>query len=79
MARSVPSFSTIFVILLLLVVTEVMPRMVAEANNCKYESNKFHGVCLSDTNCESVCQTEGFPFGKCDGVLPRTCVCKKPC
>ncbi|KAK4261637.1 hypothetical protein QN277_004603 [Acacia crassicarpa] len=74
MARSVPLVSTIFVLLLLLVATE----MGAEARTCESQSHRFKGACASKSNCASVCQTEGFPDGDCRGFR-RRCFCSKPC
>ncbi|CAL0313413.1 unnamed protein product [Lupinus luteus] len=80
MALSVPSISTIFVLLLLLVSIEMRPRMVAEARTCNYQSQKHHGSCRSNTHCADICETEGFPEGKCQGIaLFEKCICKKPC
>lgn len=45
---------------------------------CDSESQKFKGMCLSASNCASVCQTEGFQTGRCGG-LPRKCICTKQC
>ncbi|RHN41711.1 putative defensin, invertebrate/fungal, defensin, plant [Medicago truncatula] len=53
------------------------PSMVA-ARTCETPSNSFKGACFSDTNCASVCQTEGFPGGHCKGFRQR-CFCTKPC
>ncbi|MED6190005.1 hypothetical protein PIB30_101536 [Stylosanthes scabra] len=78
MARSLPLVSTIFVLLLLLVATEMGPTMVAEARTCLSQSHRFKGPCVSDTNCASVCKTEGFPSGDCRGFR-RRCFCKKHC
>ncbi|XP_028793533.1 defensin-like protein [Neltuma alba] len=77
MAKSVPLVSTIFVLLLLLVATEMGP-MAAEARTCESQSHRFKGTCLSKSNCASVCQTEGFPDGHCSGFR-RRCFCDKPC
>ncbi|XP_050373754.1 defensin Ec-AMP-D2-like [Argentina anserina] len=72
-------FSTFFVALLLLVATGMGPNaMVAEARNCESKSHKFKGKCFSETNCGSVCQTEGFSGGNCRG-LRRRCFCTKHC
>ncbi|CAL5197290.1 unnamed protein product [Lathyrus oleraceus] len=76
MARSLSLVSTIFVFLLL--VATMGPSIVAEARECESPSQKFKGLCFSDTNCASVCQTEGFPGGKCEGLRHR-CFCTKPC
>ncbi|CAL0313419.1 unnamed protein product [Lupinus luteus] len=80
MALSVPSISTIFVLLLLMLSTEMRPGMVAEAKTCNSQSLTFHGICKSDTNCATICGTEGFPGGECKGtILLKNCICKKPC
>ncbi|KAF2296721.1 hypothetical protein GH714_001448 [Hevea brasiliensis] len=46
--------------------------------NMRSQSHKFKGICLSDTNCASVCKTEGFTGGDCKEMGPmvaegRTC------
>ncbi|KAG5549114.1 hypothetical protein RHGRI_014477 [Rhododendron griersonianum] len=51
---------------------------VAEGRTCESQSNKFKGTCVSQTNCGSVCQTEGFQGGNCRG-LRRRCFCTRPC
>ena len=55
-------------------------RVVVEEKHCLSQSHGFKGLCLSDTNCESVCKTEKFTGGKCkiDGVS-RKYFCKKVC
>nr|P84967.1 RecName: Full=Defensin Tk-AMP-D6 [Triticum kiharae] len=45
--------------------------------DCRSQSKTFVGLCVSDTNCASVCLTEHFPGGKCDGY--RRCFCTKDC
>ncbi|KAF6174638.1 hypothetical protein GIB67_006290 [Kingdonia uniflora] len=56
------------------------PIPVAEARMCISQSHTFKGPCLGDTNCGSVCETEGFSAGDCKGLFPvRKCFCKKPC
>ncbi|KAG5001458.1 hypothetical protein JHK87_022530 [Glycine soja] len=52
------------------------PTMVAEARTCESQSHRFKGPCLSDTNCGSVCRTEGFSGGHCRG-FSRRCFCTK--
>ncbi|KAL6189737.1 PREDICTED: defensin Ec-AMP-D2-like [Fragaria vesca subsp. vesca] len=72
-------FSAVFVALLLLVATGMGPNaMVAEARTCETLSHKFKGTCLRESNCASVCQTEGFTGGDCRG-LRRRCFCTKHC
>ncbi|KAK9935663.1 hypothetical protein M0R45_022753 [Rubus argutus] len=72
-------FSSLFVTVLLLLATGMGPNaLVAEARTCESLSNKFKGVCVSQTNCGSVCQTEGFTGGDCRG-LRRRCFCTKHC
>ncbi|KAI9083847.1 hypothetical protein K1719_034105 [Acacia pycnantha] len=75
MARFVPLVSTVFVLLLLLVATEMGP-MVAEARTC--ESVK--GTCFSKHNCYPICRDEGFQNGSCRWLLglrgiPGSCAC----
>nr|GMD78909.1 defensin-like protein P322 [Ipomoea batatas]GMD82792.1 defensin-like protein P322 [Ipomoea batatas] len=41
--------------------------MVAEARSCESPSGKFKGTCSQDTNCATVCMTEGFSGGSCKG------------
>ncbi|MFQ6620982.1 hypothetical protein Gotur_001719 [Gossypium turneri] len=51
----------------------------AEAKTCEAQSSKFKGMCMSSTNCASVCKSEpGFDGGHCRGFR-RQCVCTKPC
>ncbi|PRQ41334.1 putative defensin, plant [Rosa chinensis] len=72
-------FSTFFVAILLLVATGMGPNaMVTEARTCETLSHKFKGTCLRESNCASVCQTEGFSGGDCRG-LRRRCFCTKHC
>ncbi|XP_054810497.1 defensin-like protein 2 [Prosopis cineraria] len=78
MARSGRLVSTIFVLLLLLVATEMGPTMVAEARTCESQSHRFKGTCVSKSNCANVCRTEGFPGGHCRGFR-RRCFCTRPC
>ncbi|KAK3037379.1 hypothetical protein RJ639_030477 [Escallonia herrerae] len=52
--------------------------LVAEARTCLSQSQRFKGPCVSDTNCASVCHTEGFHGGDCRG-LRRRCFCTKHC
>ncbi|GAB4848171.1 hypothetical protein Ancab_002839 [Ancistrocladus abbreviatus] len=77
MAKETKLFSAFFLLLLLVMATEIGVR-VAEGRACESESHKFKGVCVSDTNCATVCQTEGFPGGECGGFR-RRCFCSKPC
>ncbi|THU74734.1 hypothetical protein C4D60_Mb04t36530 [Musa balbisiana] len=53
--------------------------MVAvEGRTCESASTRFKGTCVRSSNCASICQGEGFPDGKCEGVR-RRCMCRKPC
>ncbi|GFP94954.1 defensin-like protein [Phtheirospermum japonicum] len=65
-------FGLVFVLVLSLATQAAMGRM------CETPSSKFKGVCLSDTNCELVCSSEGFVDGQCEGFRQR-CMCRKPC
>ena len=40
------------------------PARVAEARHCLSQSHRFVGACMSYRNCEGVCRTEGFPWGR---------------
>ncbi|MBA0791867.1 hypothetical protein Gohar_016413 [Gossypium harknessii] len=78
MDRSSLSVSVTFFLLLILLTTEIGP-MSAEAKICETQSGKFKGMCMSSTNCASVCKSEpGFDGGHCQGFR-RQCVCTKPC
>uniref|UniRef100_A0A2N9EPF5 Knottins-like domain-containing protein n=1 Tax=Fagus sylvatica TaxID=28930 RepID=A0A2N9EPF5_FAGSY len=70
-------FSSVLVLLLLLVATEMGP-MVAEARTCESQSHRFQGTCVRKSNCAAVCQTEGFHGGHCRGFR-RRCFCTKHC
>nr|AFE88173.1 g-thionin [Panax ginseng] len=68
-------FTTIFMVLMLLMATGLEP---AEGRTCESQSHKFKGTCASGTNCANVCKTEGFPGGKCRGFR-RRCFCTTHC
>ncbi|KAK0574277.1 hypothetical protein LWI29_020907 [Acer saccharum] len=80
MERSVRLFSTVLLLLLVLLSPGEMGQneMVAEARTCESQSHKFKGTCLSKSNCAHVCKTEGFPGGHCRGFR-RRCFCTKKC
>ncbi|XP_019198213.1 PREDICTED: defensin Ec-AMP-D1-like [Ipomoea nil] len=80
MASSLRSFAAALLFVMLFMPTELGTNtiMVAEARTCESPSTKFKGPCARDSNCASVCQTEGFPGGDCKG-LRRRCFCTKPC
>ena len=60
---------------------ETGPARVAEARHCVSQSHKFVGACMRKSNCQHVCQTEGFPSGECrhHGGILRKCFCTKSC
>ncbi|KAH6779279.1 low-molecular-weight cysteine-rich 69 [Perilla frutescens var. hirtella] len=64
-------FAAVLLVLMLVTIT-------TEARTCESQSHSFKGACLSDTNCASVCKTEGFTGGNCRG-LRRRCFCTKHC
>ncbi|CAN6464132.1 unnamed protein product [Victoria cruziana] len=79
MASSKSSLNLLSTILLLSLLLLAFGRVAeVEARMCSTPSQRFHGACLSDRNCASVCSSEGFPSGDCHGVL-RRCMCLKPC
>ncbi|OVA03625.1 Knottin [Macleaya cordata] len=55
-----------------------MGQKVAEARECHAASERFHGICVSGSNCAAVCETEGFTGGECRGFR-RRCICTKEC
>ncbi|KAL3849204.1 hypothetical protein ACJIZ3_011086 [Penstemon smallii] len=69
-------FSTVFLVLLLLLVTEIGPT-VGQRRICPRLSNNFSGPCFSSTNCARVCRGENFRAGGyCNGFR---CFCNNPC
>ncbi|KAK4371813.1 hypothetical protein RND71_007197 [Anisodus tanguticus] len=50
----------------------------AEARSCESASQTFKGLCVRNSNCASICNTEGFPDGHCKG-LRRRCFCTRHC
>ncbi|ESW31913.1 hypothetical protein PHAVU_002G278700 [Phaseolus vulgaris] len=67
-----------FIFLLFLVLAADVAVKRAEARLCWSESQAFKGLCFSNDNCATVCLTEGFTGGKCEG-LRRRCFCSKNC
>ncbi|KAK7369568.1 hypothetical protein VNO80_11609 [Phaseolus coccineus] len=67
-----------FMFLLLLIFASDMTVTKTEARECESQSHSFRGLCLRDQNCATVCLTEGFTGGKCEGAS-RRCFCTKPC
>ncbi|KAL3362868.1 hypothetical protein AABB24_012257, partial [Solanum stoloniferum] len=79
MGYSMRLFATFFLVAMLLLSTEMGPMSGgAEARTCESQSHSFKGPCVGDTNCASVCQTEGFIGGDCRG-LRRQCFCTRNC
>ncbi|KAJ1693658.1 hypothetical protein LUZ63_010356 [Rhynchospora breviuscula] len=77
MERTQRLFSAFFLLLLLLIASEMGPAAV-EARTCESQSHKFKGTCVRQSNCANVCKTEGFQGGKCRGFR-RRCFCTKHC
>ncbi|CAL5076240.1 unnamed protein product [Urochloa decumbens] len=74
-----PKLVPAILLLLLLGSTEMQgPMRVVVARDCQSPSHRYKGPCVRDSNCASVCQTEGFPNGKCLGFRSR-CICIKAC
>ncbi|OWM69451.1 defensin-like protein 1 [Punica granatum] len=65
-------------LMLLIVLASQEAVMPTEARICESKSHRFRGVCMSNSNCASVCHNEGFPGGRCRGVRKR-CFCTKVC
>ncbi|KAL4319674.1 hypothetical protein GQ457_18G014820 [Hibiscus cannabinus] len=71
--------SIAFLLLLVLLTIEMSPMAVeCKIKICERPSNKFKGLCMSDLDCETLCTSEGFTDGECQGFR-RRCICKKPC
>ncbi|KAK1262387.1 hypothetical protein QJS04_geneDACA018898 [Acorus gramineus] len=49
-----------------------------EGRTCETASGRFNGLCFRSSNCASVCLTEGFPDGACEGAR-RRCMCRRHC
>ncbi|XP_057473152.1 defensin D2-like [Actinidia eriantha] len=63
---------------LVLLVLVVVSLMETDAKLCTAPSSTFKYLCISDQNCSSACEQEGFTSGECEG-LRRRCICGKPC
>ncbi|CAK9141741.1 unnamed protein product [Ilex paraguariensis] len=77
MGRSIHFFAAVFLMLMLVMTTEMGP-MVVEGRTCESQSHRFKGICVRQSNCATVCQTEGFHGGHCRGFR-RRCFCTKHC
>ncbi|KAF8731770.1 hypothetical protein HU200_015708 [Digitaria exilis] len=53
-------------------------RLAVATRECHSQSHRFKGPCVRDANCATVCLTEGFTGGKCEGFRSR-CFCIKSC
>uniref|UniRef100_A0A0D3F2D6 Knottins-like domain-containing protein n=2 Tax=Oryza TaxID=4527 RepID=A0A0D3F2D6_9ORYZ len=69
------SSSTLVLVLLLLVTTEMMGM---QARLCEKPSSHFKGLCLRSQNCDNECMLEGYMDGKCK-YLTRRCICSVEC
>ncbi|KAG5594092.1 hypothetical protein H5410_035324 [Solanum commersonii] len=78
MAHSMRFFAIVLFLAMLVMDTEMGPMRIIEARICESPSQRFKGPCLTDRNCASVCETEGFTGGDCRG-LRRRCFCTKEC
>ncbi|XP_022726847.1 defensin Ec-AMP-D2-like [Durio zibethinus] len=76
MKRSIRLFSTAFLLLLFLQAT--IGAIPLEGRTCESQSHRFKGMCVRESNCATVCQTEGFQGGHCRG-FHRRCFCTKHC
>ncbi|KAL4334038.1 hypothetical protein GQ457_07G010990 [Hibiscus cannabinus] len=74
------SCSSIAYLLLLVLLTIEMGPITVEGKIkiCERPSTLFKGLCMSDLNCETLCNSEGFTDGECEGFR-RRCICAKPC
>ncbi|TYG81969.1 hypothetical protein ES288_D01G048500v1 [Gossypium darwinii] len=78
MEKSSRSMSSLVLFMLVLLATEMGP-MTVEGRTCDTKSSEYKGICLFDTNCDSICKIElGFDGRHCHGFF-RRCYCTKPC
>ncbi|KAL4304520.1 hypothetical protein GQ457_10G007760 [Hibiscus cannabinus] len=71
--------SIVFLLLLVLLTIDMSPMAVeGKIKICERPSSKFKGLCMSRLDCETLCNSEGFTDGECEGFR-RRCICKKPC
>ncbi|KAJ7954559.1 defensin-like protein [Quillaja saponaria] len=65
-----------FMLLVILAAQETMVQ--TEARICKAPSGQYHGACLYNTGCASVCKNvEGLLGGQCNGKFQ--CICSRNC
>ncbi|CAL5214668.1 unnamed protein product [Lathyrus oleraceus] len=67
-----------FLFMLFLLLAADFTVKTAEARKCVSQSHRFHGPCLRDSNCVTVCLGEGFTGGNCHGFR-RRCFCSRFC
>ncbi|TYI96074.1 hypothetical protein E1A91_D01G044400v1 [Gossypium mustelinum] len=71
--------STLVLLMLILLATEIGTMADEEHKICESKSGKFKGMCFLDANCDSICKAEpGSTGGHCHGIF-RICYCTKPC
>ncbi|KAL3849208.1 hypothetical protein ACJIZ3_011090 [Penstemon smallii] len=68
-------FSTVFLVLVLLLVIEI-GTTVGQGRNCPALSNNFQGACFRSGNCANICNGEGGTGGFCNFFQ---CYCNHPC
>ncbi|CAH2047847.1 unnamed protein product [Thlaspi arvense] len=78
MKLSTRLISAVPLLFMLLIATGMMGPVTVEARVCESSSQLFNGPCLSTTNCASICHSEGFTDGDCQGFR-RRCICNRPC
>ncbi|XP_060967057.1 defensin-like protein 1 [Cannabis sativa] len=71
--RKVRGFNIGVVLLMILLVCSW-----AEGRVCESKSHHFKGLCVIDHNCATICRTEGFSGGNCQGFRQR-CFCTRHC
>ncbi|KAM3247117.1 defensin J1-2-like isoform X2 [Capsicum annuum] len=78
MAASMKLFSTLCLLLMLIFATETM---VTEARECERQSPSYYGTCFANnanmnSNCNSICECDGFDRGFC---RLTKCYCRVKC
>ncbi|WOH07156.1 hypothetical protein DCAR_0626585 [Daucus carota subsp. sativus] len=68
----------VLVMLLFLISFQARLHQTEATDTCEVRSAYFVSLCLIDHHCEMVCKVEGFPTGKCLGLVPH-CICLGTC
>ncbi|KAL4366829.1 hypothetical protein GQ457_05G016600 [Hibiscus cannabinus] len=71
--------STAFLLLVILLATELGPVVVVKGKSCEFPSSMPDNWCLISGPCNVLCQDNEFDGGECQGFLFGRCICTKEC